>query len=172
MSARDRAEEVLARLPDGEVIGAEIGVFGGRMSKRLLARPGLTLHMVDNWKAMPKYRVSQETQDWHLKRCLDLAQEFYGRAYVWHGDSAEQAEAFQDCAFDFVFIDADHSYEGVKNDIEAWYPKLKPSGFIGGHDYANKGEPCGMEVKRAVDEMAEKLGRKVVLGGDSTWFYR
>jgi predicted O-methyltransferase YrrM len=35
---------------------------------------------------------------------------------------------------DFIFIDGDHSYSGVKADVEAWFPKLKPGGIIVMHD--------------------------------------
>lgn len=34
-----------------------------------------------------------------------------------------------------VFIDADHSYEACKGDIEAWLPNIKPGGIIALHDY-------------------------------------
>jgi hypothetical protein len=36
---------------------------------------------------------------------------------------------------DFVYIDGDHSYEGVTNDIIKWKNKIKNGGYIGGHDY-------------------------------------
>jgi predicted O-methyltransferase YrrM len=61
--------------------------------------------------------------------------------------SWEAAAAFEDGTVDFVFIDADHSYESVCKDIDSWLPKIKVGGIISGHDYNN---PCG--VKQAVDE--------------------
>lgn len=42
---------------------------------------------------------------------------------------------YPDESLDFVFIDADHSYEEVKRDIISWFPKIKPNGFLAGHDY-------------------------------------
>jgi cephalosporin hydroxylase len=47
------------------------------------------------------------------------------------------ARQFADESLDFVFIDADHSYEGVSRDIRAWYPKVRPFGYIGGHDHTD-----------------------------------
>jgi hypothetical protein len=44
---------------------------------------------------------------------------------------------------DFVYIDGDHSIEGVTSDIETWYPKVKKGGLLGGHD-AN--EPSVMQA--------------------------
>ena len=37
--------------------------------------------------------------------------------------------------FDFVFLDGDHSYENVKAEIRAWGSKIKPGGYLGGHDF-------------------------------------
>lgn len=55
---------------------------------------------------------------------------------------------YDDRSLDFVFIDAGHSYENVKEDITSWFPKIKIGGFIAGHDY----NPKWPSVVRAVDE--------------------
>ncbi len=162
MSSRTQADEVLKRLPAGPVIGAEIGVFSGKMSQALLEREDLRLLMVDNWKAMPKYRVTEDQQESNFNKCQRIAGE---RGLIIRADSTEAARMVQDESLDFVFIDADHSYWGVKADILAWRGKLKPGGLLCGHDYDNKGDPCGPEVKRAVDEFGTPE-----LGRDSTWF--
>ena len=158
MSARDRAAEVLKRLPDGPVTGAEVGVFKGRMSAHLLLRPGLKLYMVDNWK--PFHLYSSEDQEYNYLRCLAVG------GIVVRAESVIAASFFPDESLDFVFIDADHSYEGVKSDVTAWLPKVRNGGLLGGHDYANDNDPCGQEVKRAVDE----FGFNLDLGEDHTWF--
>lgn len=49
--------------------------------------------------------------------------------------SVEASKRYDNQSLDFVFIDADHRYENVKADIQAWHPKVKNHGFIGGHDY-------------------------------------
>lgn len=61
--------------------------------------------------------------------------------------SLESAKHFEDESLDFVFIDASHDYESVKEDIAIWSPKLKNTGVLAGHDIDY--DP----VTRAVDEM-------------------
>lgn len=61
--------------------------------------------------------------------------------------SDKSFKLFEDNSIDFLFIDGDHNYDGIKKDLELWYPKVKIGGIIGGHDYT---EPCG--VRQAVDE--------------------
>jgi hypothetical protein len=47
--------------------------------------------------------------------------------------SAEAARSFEGM-LDIGFIDADHSYEGVKLDWEGWFPKVRKGGVIALHD--------------------------------------
>jgi len=62
--------------------------------------------------------------------------------------SLEAAKLYKESSLDFVFIDAAHDYTNVKNDIQAWYPKVKPGGILAGHDYC-----CGWpEVIKAVND--------------------
>lgn len=65
------------------------------------------------------------------------------------GYSTEIAKNYEDQSLDFVFIDASHVFEDVFADIEAWKPKVKKGGYIGGHDYDNN------HVFRAVQKSLE-----------------
>jgi len=51
------------------------------------------------------------------------------------GYSVNEAKSFEDNSIDFVYVDARHEEEYVIEDIEAWLPKIKKHGFIGGHDF-------------------------------------
>ena len=61
--------------------------------------------------------------------------------------SVEAAELYENESLDFIFLDASHDYESVKEDLNVWYPKLKKTGIIAGHDYTSH-----PGVKKAVDE--------------------
>jgi len=70
-------------------------------------------------------------------------------------DSADAAKLFADGSVDFCFIDADHSYNGFKRDLEGWFPKIKSGGWIGGHDY-------NQDVQRVChDILIDKMGMVV-----------
>lgn len=56
---------------------------------------------------------------------------------------------------DFLYIDADHSYDGVLADLATWVPHVKPGGLIVGDDYDNAIYPG---VKRAWDEYERNHG--------------
>ena len=51
---------------------------------------------------------------------------------------------------DAVFIDADHSYEAVKNDLKFWWKKVRKGGWLLGDDYSS----CHPGTTKAVDEFA------------------
>lgn len=52
------------------------------------------------------------------------------------GLSWEIAARYADKSLDFVFLDADHHYESIRKDIDAWLPKVKRGGIIAGHDFS------------------------------------
>jgi len=72
-------------------------------------------------------------------------------------DSAASSQLFSNSEVDFCFIDASHVAEDVKKDIEAWWPKIKPGGVLGGHDYT-WGSVCGT-VNAFVDKYELKFAR-------------
>ena len=69
-----------------------------------------------------------------------------------HMASHAAAKKFEDESLDFVFIDADHHYDSVKQDIEVWWPKVKQGGILAGHDYYPT-EPTWGDVYKVVTEV-------------------
>lgn len=77
-------------------------------------------------------------------------------------DSAEAAGAFEDGSIDAVWIDAAHGYELVARDLDAWTPKVRPGGLIGGDDFDRR---CP-GVTRAV---LEHFGPAAAVDGEVWW---
>lgn len=178
----DRADSILSHLEGIEnPVGAEIGVFTGELSRRLLSRDDLTLHMVDSWiQHSPESEYGKT--DYHGKldkdeqeKCFQATKEvtkFAGdRAKVIRKDSLSAANDFRDQSLDFVFLDADHTYDAIKKDLSAWSYKVKKGGIFCGHDYDHPLHPM-WGVKRAVDEFCNEKGYELELGKDYTWFIK
>lgn len=161
---RKRWDAIIERMPtDRPIQGAEIGVFRGELSAALLeALPNLTLYMVDRWHAYSEDEREADAQtqmrskdqeffDHAYRMAEDVAGRYTGRAIIVCADSVE-ASTMVPGGLDFVFIDALHSYEGCLADIMAWKDKVRPGGWIMGHDY-----PQRPGVKQAVDEMFDTV---------------
>lgn len=150
MKNRTELAEYFAEL--GFKTGAEIGVQGGRYSDVLLKKiPGLKLYSIDVWEA--KYKVYEE-------RARKLLSQHPGSVIIKNW-SIEAAKDFADNSLDFVYIDANHWYESVKQDLETWTPKVRPGGIVSGHDYVfNKRT---VQVTRAVDEFVQLNNYKLYL---------
>jgi hypothetical protein len=145
--------------------GAEIGVQKGIFSEKILSTwKGEMLFSIDIWENYQNYtdiaNVSQEQQE---KLFLEASARLssYKNSFIIRQYSLEASSLFENNSLDFVYIDANHKYEFVSEDIISWYPKIRPGGLISGHDYLNgyiegSGE---FGVKKAVDEFVarEKL---------------
>lgn len=78
-------------------------------------------------------------------------------------DVADQIQANSQ-QVDLVFIDAGHTYEEVKADIEAWLPIVKQNGVLCGHDYCDA-------FPGVIQAVSERFGGEVKLVGSSVWMY-
>jgi hypothetical protein len=160
-------EFILARMPHGGVV-AEIGVDLGDFSVKILKvnRPR-ALHLIDPWAAeggeygqfagagrasaagAARALKAPERYDFVRQR---LAREIAsGQAIIHRGDSRVVAATFADASLDWVYIDGNHSYEYVKADLEGYFPKVRPGGYIVCDDYHYAGF-WNDGVTRAVDE--------------------
>ena len=81
------------------------------------------------------------------------------------GDSVKSSDKYEDESLDFVFIDGDHSYDGVMRDIEAYFPKIRIGGVIAGHDY----EGGWVDCKKAVDDFFNEGGLEIPQNQDNNW---
>ena len=97
--------------------------------------------------------------------------------FLHKGRSSDVCKNFEDEYFDFIYIDADHSFDAVLNDLKNWYPKVKKGGVISGHDWDCN--PLLSEfhlfgVERAVREFLNNKISKVTLTDEQyhkSWFW-
>lgn len=155
---------------------AEIGVLAGSFSRRVLSEwKGKVYYMVDLWVPQPSevYRENTEGRDYNAlyQECLDVAKKD-PRVTIIRDDSVHAAESIPDGFLDCVFIDANHSYEAVRADMIAWFPKVKVGGIFAGHDYGNDtNPPHWCEVKRAVDEWMSDHNRMFTYSRCNSWWH-
>lgn len=149
--------------------GVELGVAKGLTYLYLLEHcPELYMLGVDLWKPNGYYRgIANDGTSWSAdnhktneRMVRFLAQEFRDRSTIWKMSTLKAAEDIPDETFDFVFIDADHSYSGVIADIEAWRSKIRPGGMLIGHDID------WQTVRRAVKQLCPNYEK----GPDNLWY--
>jgi hypothetical protein len=140
--------------------GVEIGVKLGVYSDELLSNwHGEELVSIDPWLSadpdeyVDRSNVSQDEFDRYYEQTRERLSRHGSRSSIWRMTSVEAAAKVPDHSFDFVYIDARHDYESVKEDLAAWCAKVRPGGILAGHDYVDGDLPQGeFYVKSAVDE--------------------
>lgn len=146
--------------------GLELGVADGYFSDIIRKSwKGKYLHLIDRWIHIEGYiDTANKTNDEftkNLKRVVDIF-ESNPSVIIHKIESSHASLIFPSNYFDWIFIDADHSYKGTMLDLKNWYPKLKSNGIFCGHDYIDGilGE-TQFGVKSAVDEFI--MDKNVVL---------
>jgi len=136
----------------------ELGAWKGKSSAFMaveIANSGkkIEFYCVDHWLgSIEHYDRNSHTYEPEIHRLYDIFIENMEPVkdhYIpLRMSSLEASRKFEDKSLDFVFIDASHEYEDVCMDIDTWKPKVKPGGFLCGHDYSD----AFPGVKRAVNE--------------------
>lgn len=125
----------LARLFKG--VGVEIGVAEGWYSRQIMELGKVTkLYGIDPYTPHGGYRdYTRETTFDKLRTKAHERLDDYPNYEFIETYSLKAAERFEDNSLDFVYIDGDHSYEAVMDDITVWVEKVKPGGILAGDDY-------------------------------------
>jgi len=158
-------------------------VWMGKTSGGLLRLlPKLHLSLIDRWCVTPKgdsYFQGSRVMSRHpakrfqsaFNKTLETVAPFADRVKVYKLESAEASEYFEEESLDFIFIDGDHSFEGVTRDLTNWVPKVKKDGLICGHDWENAN--TYQDVKNAVlSFFGKEIESRVELSYNNTWFLK
>ncbi len=92
---------------------------------------------IDWFKSNPQTNIERTGYYYNIRNIFDenmMEQKLTESIKVIPKSSIETSLDFPDNYFDFIFIDADHRYSQIKQDLIAWYPKLKKGGIFSGHD--------------------------------------
>ena len=165
-----------------EGVACEVGVCRGEFSKHLLQNWNCKkLYLVDFWDHTESYREGFHKQNENYEKMISNLEPFKDRIVVCRGESAKIAKTFEDEMFDFIYIDADHSYEACKLDLESYWPKLKQGGIMMGDDYTlTPNEKMDFPqcpgdlyfgVNQAVNEFADKHKKIINLEYTGDWVY-
>lgn len=145
---------------DGEIV--EIGSFKGKstialgLGSKWISEKKRTIYAIDPFISNGYYRdyfneFQKNILNYRLANYVTPIKKF-------------SHEAIQDCPENIsaLFVDGDHSYSGVKRDVELYAPRVVPGGFIAFHDYT-----VYPDVRRAVDELCESREYVLVCDYDS-----
>jgi hypothetical protein len=121
-----------------------------------------------------------------MNECAERLEEFtkVTRAELVRATGLETSYEMPDGSLDFVYIDGDHSLEGIYNDIYAWTPKVRMGGVVAGHDYKDGpnsgiadywGNQLPYHIQTVVDYYGLRYGYKINAVGGRTlswWFVK
>lgn len=135
----------------------EVGVWKGRsaafMAVEIInSKKDIKFDCVDTWEGSVEHKEFDVIINKELyKLFIDNIEPVKNVINPIKLPSLDAVNLYNDESLDFIFIDASHEYEDVKNDIIAWLPKLKNGGILAGHDYE-----IFDGVTRAVNELFQK----------------
>ena len=162
----DKRAYILEQLDKNSKL-VEVGVWKGDFSKQIwnISSPNL-LVLVDSWTFDEKVRgcapqVSGEeplSQNFFDQAKKDTHDKFKNiqNVHILDFNSQEASSKYEDNFFDYIYIDAEHTYQAVTKDLEVWYPKLKKNGTLFGDDYYWREEDDTLSLHRAYQEFIQK----------------
>jgi hypothetical protein len=161
----------------GFSLGAEIGTDRGIFAETLCRpNPELHLYCIDPWKTFSGYDdfPEQAVLDANFKETTERLANYNVR--IIRETSIDALRYFEDRSLDFVYIDANHDYDHVLEDVRAWSRKVKKGGIVSGHDYRRSSHSKGKwSVNKAVNAYLKENNIQklflIVKNVDSSWFF-
>ena len=136
-------------------ICAEIGVQKGKFSNELYKCKPKELVLIDCWEKQDTKvysDVSNKDKEKQIIYYEKVKRKFENKnnVKIIKDFSVNAVKLFEDNYFDFIYIDANHSFEACYLDLNIWWLKLKIGGCLCGHDLSRK------SVKMAVETFSKK----------------
>ena len=126
-----------------KTVAAEIGVWNGGSRRYFRGHTAQRAALIDPWDLLSDQGKDEWTHKKHkdhkiMRSMFENVTDRYGHlpnVCIRKGFSAEILETFADDYFDWLYIDGNHLYEFVRQDIEVAFRKVRPGGIIAGDDY-------------------------------------
>jgi hypothetical protein len=152
--------------------GAEVGVRQGDFSAHILRQwKGSKLWLVDAWLELPGYEESHHDHEQNYEATLDKMRAFPGRYEIVRDLSVVASARFADESLDFIYLDADHSYESVKADLDACLLAGDDYGALPLHEVNFGAGNLTFGVKKAVDEFGLRHKKNVSIDWLGDWWF-
>ena len=143
-------------------IGAELGVARGYNSMHLfqITKPS-KIYLVDTWMNDYPYTFKMDPSLWNgpnksIVESIFTEELGNGKVSIYHGYTNAFLNTLEDDYLDWIYIDADHRYDGARADFRKAYDKVKPNGTIAGHDFMVHPMAWKSGVVRALTEMIQE----------------
>ena len=155
--------------------GVEIGTYKGKFAEVLCQLiPNLDLTVVDAWTVYNGYKDYgvNDLEDIAYKEAIERSKKSgFKIIKAWSLDAVKQ---FEDESLDFIFIDGNHDFRHVTDDVDEWSKKVKKGGIVAGHDFF-RNHHKGFGVKEAIPAWcsANQISPLFVVKKDHcpSWFY-
>ena len=159
-------------------VGVEIGVKEGEFSEILLNSWKCSkLYLVDPWEDQDTdiYDETIHNHESNYMKTKNRLLKFNDKIELIKDYSENAVKKIEFNSIDFIYIDGNHSYNAVKDDLEQWYEKVKKGGIIMGDDYhiydIENVFGFTFGVKKAVDEFCFKINKNVSTMYYGDWYY-
>ena len=164
---RDTFAPLLSEL--GFKVGVELGVASGKYLEVLCkSNPDMKFFGVDPWMPLNGYfdYVFKKTFKTLYDGAVETMKPYTNYEFI-QKISMDAINDFEDESIDFVYIDANHEYNFVMEDIIGWTKKVKKGGIICGHDYKRGSSHRHMRVVEAVNDYIKTTGLRpwFLIGG-------
>ncbi|MBE9127587.1 MULTISPECIES: class I SAM-dependent methyltransferase [unclassified Coleofasciculus] len=158
-------EKMLEHLPKGATV-AEVGTQYGHFAEKIVSvtKPQ-KFHIIDIDLSLLKRELNQGNKKLLQEKISD------NKIEIHEGDSSSILKNFPDSYFDWIYIDGDHSYEGVKKDINEGFNKVKEDGLLIFNDYTiwSVAEMIPYGIPRAVNEFCIANDWEIIFFALDSW---
>lgn len=163
--AASKAQDDMIFIELGSYLGSTVCRLASQIKERNI---NCKIYAIDNWVCG---NISRESIEWsNLVNHSQVYPTFLhnvhecgldGRVTPIVSDTTEAAKMFEDKSIDYIFFDANHGYDGLKLELEAWMPKLKDNALAAVHDWPDHA------IQKAVRDL--ELWYEPTGEGNSAW---